>query len=85
MLKNVTRKDKRIKFCKAVGAPVLMYGSENWDLNDSEIRKIETAEVRCWGYHMIATPSTDHIENTYRIVDRVCVLYCLQSCCLTTR
>ena len=29
-----------------MAAPVLMYGSENWSLNRSDMRKIEAAEMR---------------------------------------
>ena len=36
----------QIRFYKMMAVPVLMYGSENWSLNRSDKRKIETAEVR---------------------------------------
>jgi hypothetical protein len=44
-IRNKTRKDTQTKFCKVIVAPVLMYGSENWALNGSERRKIETSEM----------------------------------------
>ena len=36
----------QIRFYKMMAVPVLMYGSENWSLNRSDKRKIETAEIR---------------------------------------
>ena len=34
------------KFYKVMAVPVLMYGNENWSLNQSDKRKIEAAEMR---------------------------------------
>jgi hypothetical protein len=45
-LKNKTGMDTQIKFYKVITAFVLLYGSENWALNRSERRKIETTEMR---------------------------------------
>jgi hypothetical protein len=62
MLKNKTRKDTHVKFYKVIIASVLMYGSENWALNSSERRKIETVEIhfirRISGYAL-----TDHVYS----------------------
>jgi hypothetical protein len=38
-----------------------MYGSENWDLNRSERRKIETTEMLVFGCTF-----TDHVRNKIR-------------------
>ena len=35
-----------ILYIKVKAGPVLMYGSENWSLNQSDRRKIEAAETR---------------------------------------
>jgi hypothetical protein len=44
-----------------------MFGSENWALNRSETRKIETAEMRFWGVSLVThRPCTQH-DNTYFI------------------
>jgi hypothetical protein len=45
-INNKTINDTQIKFYKVIAAHVLMYGSENWALNTSEIRKTETAGMR---------------------------------------
>ena len=36
----------QIRFYKVIEVPVLIYGSENWSLNRSDKRTIETAEMR---------------------------------------
>ena len=45
-LNGKTQLSTHIKFYKVMAVPVLMYGSENWSLNQSDKRKIETAEMR---------------------------------------
>jgi hypothetical protein len=44
-LRNKTKKDTQIKFCKVIAASMLMYGSESWAPNRSEKRETETAEM----------------------------------------
>jgi hypothetical protein len=61
-LKNKTRKDTQIHFVK-MSAAVLIYGSENWALNRSEIRKIKTAEMRFIRY-VSGFTLADHVCNT---------------------
>jgi hypothetical protein len=65
-LENETRKDTQITFYKAIAAPMLMYGSENWALNRSERRKIERAQMRfirrVSGYTV-----TDRVRNAFQI------------------
>ena len=39
-------KTQFIKFYKVMAVPFLMYGSENWSLNQSDKREIEAAEMR---------------------------------------
>jgi hypothetical protein len=36
----------QIKFRKVTATSVFMYGSENWILNKSEKKEVETAEMR---------------------------------------
>jgi hypothetical protein len=43
--KHKIRKQIQIKLCKAPVALVFMYGTENWALNRSDRKKIETAEI----------------------------------------
>ena len=45
-LKGKTQLSTQIKLYKLMAVPVLMYGSENWSLNQSDKRKIEAAEMR---------------------------------------
>ena len=45
-LKRKTQLSTQIKFYKVMAVPVLMYGSENRSLNQSDKRKIEGAEMR---------------------------------------
>ena len=44
-LKGKTQISTQIKFYKVMAVPVLMYGSENWSLNQSGKREIEAAEI----------------------------------------
>ena len=61
-LRNKTRKDTMIRFYKVLAVPLLTYGSENWVLNRTAKRRIETAEMRFLrripGYTL-----RDHIPN----------------------
>lgn len=45
-LKNKTLRSTQLKFYKIMAVPVLTYASENWTLNRSDRRKIETAEMK---------------------------------------
>jgi hypothetical protein len=45
-LKNKTKKVTQLEFYKIIAAPILMYGSEYWALDRSEMGKIETAHMR---------------------------------------
>ena len=45
-LKRKTQLLTEIKLYKVMAVPVLMYASENWSLNRSDKRKIESAEMR---------------------------------------
>lgn len=77
-LRNKTRKDTIIKFYKVLAVPLLLYGSENWVLNRSVKRKIETSEMqflrRISGYTL-----QDHIYNmqireelnVYKLEDKI--------------
>ena len=46
ILKRKTQFSTQIKCYQVIAVRVLMYGSENWSLNRSDKRKIETAEMR---------------------------------------
>lgn len=45
-LKNKTLQSTQLKFYKVMAVPTLTYASENWTLNRSDRRKIETAEMK---------------------------------------
>jgi hypothetical protein len=58
---------------------MLMYGHENWALNRSEMREIETAEMRILKWCVPGCTLTDHVCNTtirnslqvYALKDRI--------------
>ena len=45
-LKNKTLRKTQLKFYKTMAFPMLTYACENWTLNRSDRRKIETAEMK---------------------------------------
>lgn len=45
-LKNKTLRKTQLKFYKTMAVPMLTYACENWTLNRSDRRKIETAEMK---------------------------------------
>jgi hypothetical protein len=61
MLKNRARKYTQIKFYKLIAVPVAVYGSEDWTLNRSERRKIETAGMS-FLRHVSGYTLTDHVH-----------------------
>jgi hypothetical protein len=61
--KNRTIKDAQTTFYKVIGAPMLMYGTENWALNRSERKKIETAGMR-FVRHLSGYTLTNHARST---------------------
>jgi hypothetical protein len=50
------------KYYKVISAPMLTYGSENWVLNRSESREIETAEM-CFLRCVSGYTFTDQVRN----------------------
>jgi hypothetical protein len=44
-LRNKTKNDTQIKFCKVIASSMVVYGREIWVPNRSEKRKPETAEM----------------------------------------
>ena len=70
-LKNKTRIDTQIKFYKIMAVPMVMYGSENWALNRSERRRIETNEMkflrRVAGLNLLDQVSNNDIRNSLEI------------------
>ena len=45
-LKNKTLRKTQLKFYKTMAVPMLTYACENWTLNRSDRRKIETVEMK---------------------------------------
>ena len=45
-LKNKTLQETQMKFYKTLAVPVITYGCENWSLNRTEKRKIESSEMK---------------------------------------
>lgn len=72
-LKNKTRVDTQLKFYKTMAVPMLMYGSENWALNRSDVRKVETSEMkflrRVAGLTLRDQVSNNEIRQTLGIYD----------------
>jgi hypothetical protein len=66
MLKNKTRKATCNKLYEVIAAPMLMYGSENWDLNRSERRKTETTEMY-FLRHVSGCTLADHTHSKLQI------------------
>ena len=58
-----TRQDTMMRFYKVLAVPLLTYGSENWALNRSGRRRIETAETR-FLRRVSGHTLRDHIRNT---------------------
>jgi hypothetical protein len=54
---------KQIKFYKIVAVSVLVYGIENWVVNRSERRTIETAEIS-FLRHASGNVFSDRVRNT---------------------
>jgi hypothetical protein len=53
----------RIKFYKIIAVSILVYGIENWVLNKSERRTIETPEIS-FIRHISGYAFTDRVRNT---------------------
>ena len=45
-LKGKTQLSTQIKFYKVMAVPVMMYSSENWSLNRSDMKRIEAVQMR---------------------------------------
>lgn len=61
-LNNKTRKDTRVKLYKTMATPVLMYGSETWTPTQTDLNKIQTAEMR-FLRRVKGCSRLDHIRN----------------------
>jgi hypothetical protein len=44
-LRQKTFQSTQLKFCKIMAVPMLTYASENWTINRSDKKKIESAEM----------------------------------------
>ncbi|PSN31708.1 hypothetical protein C0J52_28469 [Blattella germanica] len=62
-LRNKTRKDTMMRFYNVLAVQLLTYGSDNWALNRSGRRRIETAEMR-FLRRVSGHTLRDHIRNT---------------------
>jgi hypothetical protein len=61
-LTNKIRKDTQLTCYIVMALPTLLYGRETWALNRSDIRKIETAEMR-FLRHVAGHTRRDEISN----------------------
>lgn len=77
-LKNKTLRTTQLKFYKTMAVPMLTYACENWTLNRSDRRKIETAEMKFLrsvaGYTLLDKKHNEDIRtqlNIYNVNDRI--------------
>ena len=45
-LKNKTRKDTQLKFCRVMAVPMLLYGTESWITRKRDKNRIQAAEMK---------------------------------------
>lgn len=77
-LKNKTLKSTQLKFYKTMAVPTLTYACENWTINRSDKRKIETAEMKFLrsvaGYRLLDKKPSKEIReelNMDNLIDRI--------------
>lgn len=70
-LKNKTLRTTQLKFYKTMAVPMLTYACENWTLNRSDKRKIETAEMKFLrsvaGYTLLDKKHNEEIRTELKI------------------